>query len=94
MIKIELLEEKTDIETILEPKKRIFNLVNEVNGSMLNFHKLAKRSEDIEELANSFFDTKKNIQKIKIESSLVSMERMRYGIEKVKPIKCTNLDFI
>ena len=94
MIKIESLEENPDLEALLEPKKRIFDLVTVVNGSMLNFDKTVKDSKELEQLANSYFAMKENIKAIRNKSISVDMDNLTRKISNIKSMKSVEIDFI
>jgi hypothetical protein len=94
MIKIESLEENPDLEALLEPKKRIFDLVTVVNGSMLNFHKTVKDSKELEQLANNYFAMKENIKAIRNKSISVDMDNLTRKISNIKSMKSVEIDFI
>lgn len=92
MIKLEKLERNFDLETMIEPKKKVFNLVSEINGSMLTFHKTLKTSKDIEDLAQSVFKIKEEIKRIK--EGAINLDGLSKKIQNTKPIKSISIDFI
>jgi hypothetical protein len=92
MIRIEQLEKNFDLETMIEPKKKVFSLVSEINGSMLAFHKTLKTSKDVELLAESVFKTKEEIKRIK--EGAVNLDGLSKKIQNTKPIKSILVDFI
>ena len=91
MIRLDQLQESTDLEVLLEPKRKVYHLVMEVNGSMLNFHKALKTSTDIERLANEIFQTKNKIKTIKDNSD---SKGIITKIEKLKSMTSLDIDFI
>lgn len=94
MLRLEQLEENHDLEVLLEPKKKVYDLILEVNGSMLNFHKTVKSSKDIEVLAESLFKIKGDIQKIRSKSAAINIDLLSQKLAKLKPMKSTEVDFI
>ena len=65
MLKIERLENHKNLESVLESKKKIFNLMVKVNGSMNTFHKEIKTLREIEVLAEDYFISKEEIKVLK-----------------------------
>jgi hypothetical protein len=94
MLILEHLENNQDLEKLLEPKKKIHDLVTKINGSMLEFHKTVKDSKELEALADEFFNTKSNIIAIKSRSVHIDMYSLNEKISKLKNIKSSNIDFI
>jgi hypothetical protein len=88
------LETAADINSLLTPKRDILTLANKVNGSMLAFHREVASSIEIEELANTFFETKQYITKLRQESSMVNYNNLPNRINKLKNIKIDSTDFI
>jgi len=94
MFKLEKLENNTDLEALLEPKKKIHELISTVNGSMLNFHKAVKTSKEIEEIAERTFAMKQVIKSIQTRSSNVRVDDLVNKLQKVKAVKAEVVDFI
>lgn len=92
MIKLNHLQEHFDLDVLLEPKKKVYDLVLQVNSSMLNFHKTVKTSKEIENLAEEVFQTKNKIKKIK--DNAINPDLIAKKIEKLKPSVSLDIDFI
>lgn len=94
MIKLDLLENAPDLTTLLEPKRKIYNLIQKVNGSMAAFHKEVKTSKEIEDLAGELF-TIINIQNAtKSRSQGIRLENLIEKLKKTKNIKVNDIDFV
>lgn len=95
MLKIERLENHKNLESVLESKKKIFNLMVKVNGSMNTFHKEIKTLREIEVLAEDYFISKEEIKVLKEKSFGLNESSV---IEKLKNIKnskiAVSIDFI
>lgn len=94
MLRLEELEDKQDLSQLLAPKKKIFNLINEVNGSMLKLHKVLPTSRDIEQLATEFFENKTQIKTFKSFSGNINLESLKNKLSALKNTKLDDLDFI
>ena len=94
MIRTELLENKPDLEALLEPKKKIHNLIIECDGSMLKFHKAVKSSKELEELAETFFASKENFKTIKNKSTVIPIDRLTNRLAKLKGMRAAEVDFV
>jgi hypothetical protein len=94
MIKLESLELALDVESLLTPKKSILSLARKVNGSMLAFHKEIKTSYEIEQLAESFFKTRNDLNLIKNKSQHLRSYDLTDKIDKLKSMRIDSVDFI
>lgn len=94
MILLESLESKVGLETLLEPKKRVYDLVTQVDGSMLNFHKVVKDSKEIEKLAEDLFNAKNILNDIRNKSRYFSTNNITEKLKSIKGMKSTDVDFI
>ncbi len=94
MLKLEMLENNPDLDQLLDPKKKIFNLIKEVDGSMQKFHKTVKTSKEIEKLAQEFFTVKAQVKELKTKSRAVSIDNLRNKLTSLKNTKANDIDFI
>lgn len=92
MIKLENLETAPDLNTLLEPKKKIYNLIQKVNGSMAAFHKEVKTSKEIEDLAQELLVTISIKRATEQRSHQVSFSNLIDKLKKTKNIKINNVD--
>ena len=94
MLKLEILDTAPDLNTLLEPKRKIYNLIQKVNGSMAAFHKEVKTSKEIEDLATELASVIAVKDAAKIKSQHVSLSNLVEKLKKTKNIKLDDVDFI
>ena len=93
-LKLDSLETKKDLKSLLKSKKRICDLIGKIDGSMLQFHKEIKTREELEEIANSFYSDKQAIQVIKDGNGGIQENKLVTKIMKIKAIISDDIDFI
>lgn len=94
MIRYQILEAQSDLDSLLESKKQILDLMKKVNGSMNTFHKEVKSLTELETLANAYFESKRKCNNITATSSGISIKALQQKIAGIKGMKATNVDFI
>lgn len=92
MIKLENLETAPDLNNLLEPKRKIYNLIQKVNGSMAAFHKEVKTSKEIEDLAEELVVAMTIKDTTSQRSQQVSFHNLVEKLKKTKNIKVTTVD--
>jgi flagellar biosynthesis/type III secretory pathway chaperone len=94
MIYFDKLENGSDLEVLLEPKKRLHDIIIETDGSMLKFHKTVKTSKELEILADEVFAAKERVKAIKNKSTTIRIDNLSNKIHRLKGIIGTEVDFI
>ena len=94
MIHFEKLENGSDLEALLGPKKRLHDIIIETDGSMLKFHKAIKTSKELEILADALFAAKERAKTIKNKSTTIKIDNLSNKIHKLKGMRATEVDFI
>lgn len=92
MIKIEMLESAPDLNTLLEPKRKVYNLIQKVNGSMAAFHKEVKTSKEIEDLADQLLGTIAVKRTAQERSRQVNVNNLIEKLKRTKNIKLNQVD--
>ena len=94
MIKLDLLESKNDLDEYLHSKKRVSELIDKIDGSMLNFHKEVKTVKEMENIALNFFRDKKRIKEIRSNNGGISESALNLRVDKIVSVQTEDIDFI
>ena len=93
MLKLDLISNNPAVSELLAPKKEIFDLVNKINGSMLELHKNLKTSKDIEVLAQKFYNAEETLREIR-NRGFLNLYNVKSKISKLKNMQVETDDFI